>query len=150
VKRPASLAAWLLTAGLFCGEGAGVLAASGDAAPAGGGLPLPAPGSYKLNRIQPAPQGVVLEGDRWPHWLSAYTRGKITLLSFFYTSCADRLGCPLAWQTFEEVREAVKQRADLQGRVRLVFISVDPARDTPDMLRIVCEYRHEVPPREHR
>lgn len=101
------------------------------------GLPLPAPGSYTLNRIQRAPQGVVLEGGRWPHLLSSYTQGRITLLSFFYTSCADRSGCPLAWAAFEEVRKAVNERPDLQGRVRLVFISLDPARDTPAMLALI-------------
>lgn len=98
-------------------------------------LGLPAPGTYKLDHIQRAPQGIVLEDDRLPRLLSNYVTGSITLLSFFYTSCADPQGCPLAWDAFEKLRAAVIARPELHGRVRLVFISLDPARDTPAMLR---------------
>ncbi|HEY4846859.1 MAG TPA: SCO family protein, partial [Methylocella sp.] len=95
----------------------------------------PPPGSYPLDHIQRVPGGIVLEGTRFPRALSRYTTGAITLLAFFYSYCADPNGCPLAWDAFENVREGIIARAKLHGRVRLVFMSLDPARDTPAMLR---------------
>jgi SCO1/SenC len=80
------------------------------------------------------PAGIVLEGTRFPRALSRYTTGAITLLAFFYSYCADPNSCPLAWDAFEAVREGIIARPELHGRVRLVFMSLDPARDTPGML----------------
>ena len=48
--------------------------------------------------------------------------------------CADQNGCPLAWDAFEKMREEIIARAELHGQVRLVFMSLDPAHDTPGML----------------
>jgi cytochrome oxidase Cu insertion factor (SCO1/SenC/PrrC family) len=94
----------------------------------------PPPGSYTLDHIQRVPAGIVLEGTRFPRALSRYTTGTITLLAFFYSYCADPNGCPIAWDAFEKMREEIIARAELHGRVRLVFISLDPAHDTPGML----------------
>lgn len=98
-------------------------------------LPLPAPGTYALNHIQRVPFGIVLEGNYLPRPLAAYTKGAITLLSFFYTSCTDPLGCPMIWSAFETVRDTIERRPELHGKLRFVFISLDPGRDTPAMLR---------------
>ncbi|MGH6837725.1 MAG: SCO family protein [Methylocella sp.] len=97
------------------------------------GLPPP-PGSYTLDHIQRMPAGIVLEGTRFPRGLSRYTTGAITLFAFFYSYCADPNGCPLAWVAFEKMREEIIARPELHGRVRLVFMSLDPAHDTPEML----------------
>jgi protein SCO1/2 len=101
------------------------------------GLPLPSPGSYTLNHIQRVPFAIVLEGSYVPRPLSHYTKGAITLLSFFYTSCADREGCPRAWEAFENIRHEIQNRPHLHNRARLVFVSLDPSRDTPRMLRFL-------------
>ena len=95
----------------------------------------PAPGSYVLHRIMPAPEGRVvgLSGKTTP--LSRYTRGSITLLGFIYTTCADPDGCPLAYRVFEALGEAIEARPPLHGKVRFVTLSFDPARDTPDVMR---------------
>jgi len=95
----------------------------------------PGPGSYTLDHIQPVPFGIVLDGNRFPRMLSHYTSGKITLLAFFYSTCADPRGCPLAWEAFEHVREAILAQPELHGRARLVFLSLDPEHDTPDVLK---------------
>jgi protein SCO1 len=97
------------------------------------GLPPP-PGSYTLDHIQRVPAGIVLEGTRFPRALSRYTTGAITLFAFFYSYCADPNGCPLTWDAFENVREEIVARPELHGLVRLVFMSLDPAHDTPGML----------------
>jgi len=103
----------------------------------------PAPGSYALHPIMRAPDGPVLDpaGRRLP--LSRFTAGKITLLGFIYTSCADARGCPLAYQVFHTVRHRVSEDPDLRDHVRLVSLSFDPARDTPAVMR---HYAAGAPP----
>ncbi|MGH6823729.1 MAG: SCO family protein [Methylocella sp.] len=95
----------------------------------------PPPGSYTLDHIQRVPAGIVLEGTKFPRALSRYTTGAITLFAFFYSYCTDPNGCPLAWDAFEKMREEIIARPKLHGRVRLVFMSLDPAHDTPDVLK---------------
>ena len=104
-----------------------------------GGLPFPAPGTYKLDRIQRVPFSIVREGPGLPHLLSAYTTGKITLLTFFYTLCTDPQGCPLAWNAFEAVREKIKADPGLHGKARLVFFSFDPVHDNAEILHLFAE-----------
>jgi protein SCO1 len=105
------------------------------AAEAGASLKLPVPGSYRLDHIQRVPFAIVLEGNHVPRMLSRYTTDAITLLSFFYSICTDPKGCPLAWDAFEQVRKAILAQPEHYGRVRLVFLSLDPAHDTPSMLK---------------
>src|SRR5206468_1220865 len=69
-------------------------------------VPPPA-GSYALPAIMRAPDGTVLDPDGRRLPLSRFTAGKITLLGFIYTSCADARGCPLAYQVFHTVRHRV-------------------------------------------
>jgi len=95
----------------------------------------PAPGSYVLHRIMPAPEGRVLGLDGRTEPLSRYTRGEITLLGFIYTTCVDPHGCPLAYKVFDELRVAIESTPRLHGKVRLVTLSFDPARDTPEVMR---------------
>lgn len=97
--------------------------------------PFPAPGTYKLDRIEPMANGWVLEDSKWrPHRLSSYTKGKISLFSFFYGTCRDPKGCPATWAAFEEIQSELQKDKDLNGRVRLIFLSLDPSVDTPEML----------------
>ena len=63
--------------------------------------------------------------------LAALTQGKITLLTFFYTYCADPLGCPFAHTTLAALRDRVRRDPALTGRVRFVSVSLDPTHDTP-------------------
>ena len=95
----------------------------------------PAPGSYALPAIQDAADGWVLEGNWLPRRLSNYTHGAITLLSFVYTYCADPIGCPLAYATFDTIKRDVQADPALRGRVRLVSLSFDPGNDTPKAMQ---------------
>ena len=106
-----------------------------------GGADLPrqeyvanAPGTYTLQRIQPAGNGWVLDGSLVPRRLSAYTHGAITLLSFVYTYCTDPAGCPLAYNTFVQVKDRVSKDPALRGKVSLVSLSFDPTNDTPEAM----------------
>lgn len=95
----------------------------------------PAPGSYTLHRIMPAPEGRVLGTDGRPQPLSRYTRGEITLLGFIYTTCVDPEGCPLAYRVFDALKDAVAATPRLHGKLRFVTLSFDPARDSPEAMR---------------
>lgn len=59
----------------------------------------------------------------------ASQHGKVVLLFFGYTNCPDV--CPTTLSDFITVKERLGKRAD---DVRFVFVSVDPARDTPERL----------------
>ncbi|MGA9422876.1 MAG: SCO family protein [Rhodanobacteraceae bacterium] len=56
-------------------------------------------------------------------------KGKVALLYFGYTHCPDV--CPLTLTHLHVVMQRLGAAAD---GVRILFVSVDPARDTPDVL----------------
>ncbi len=56
-------------------------------------------------------------------------KGDIALIYFGYTYCPDV--CPL---TLADVRQAVNKLEQGRERVHVIFISVDPERDTPEAL----------------
>ncbi len=57
-------------------------------------------------------------------------RGRYLLVYFGYTACRDV--CPLTLATLGNALDALGAKAD---RVQPLFITVDPERDTPDVLR---------------
>ena len=124
-------------AGIFLGIVAGAASAAVDpgraTAPRTDFVPPP-PGSYKLQRIQRVSDALLLDSAGHPVSLSAATRGKITLLTFFYTYCADPLGCPFAHTTLAQLRDRVSGDGALAGRVRFVSVSLDPTHDTPAVI----------------
>ncbi|HEU4368759.1 MAG TPA: SCO family protein [Methylomirabilota bacterium] len=95
----------------------------------------PAPGTYRLHRIMVAPDGDVLDTAGRAHRLSTFTRDRITLLGFIYTTCVDPDGCPLAYRVFDALRPAIEATPAMRHRVRLVTLSFDPAVDTPAAMR---------------
>lgn len=95
----------------------------------------PAAGSYQLPVIQRSPNGSVLDVDGRTYPLSRYTTGKVTLLSFVYTYCVDPVGCPLAFDTFDQLRRRLLKQPALARQVRLVSLSFDPTNDTPAAMR---------------
>ncbi|PWH14661.1 MAG: SCO family protein [Anaerolineae bacterium] len=56
-------------------------------------------------------------------------KGKLVLVFFGYTYCPDV--CPITLAEFKQVRANLAQQAE---KVRFVFITVDPQRDTPQVL----------------
>jgi cytochrome oxidase Cu insertion factor (SCO1/SenC/PrrC family) len=95
----------------------------------------PEPGTYQLHRIMRAPDGQVLtvDGRRTP--LSRFTRERITLLGFIYTTCADPEGCPLAFRVFYRLRDEIQATPAVADKVQLVTLSFDPARDSPGVMK---------------
>ncbi|MGC8855632.1 MAG: SCO family protein [Anaerolineae bacterium] len=77
-----------------------------------------------------APPIALNKADGQPFHLAGL-KGKITLLFFGYTSCPDV--CPT---TLAELQQAISMLKDVeQTSVEVVFISVDPDRDTPQRVQ---------------
>jgi len=65
-------------------------------------------------------------------------RGKVVLLFFGYTYCPDI--CPTELASIAAVFDALEERAlQVQG----LFVTVDPERDTPEVLNNYVRYFHE-------
>lgn len=79
-----------------------------------------------LDPALPAPDFTLVDPEGRPFRLSAQ-RGHPVLLFFGYTSCPDV--CPTELGTWRRVRALLGADAD---RIRFVFITVDPERDTPE------------------
>jgi len=90
-----------------------------------------APGSYRLERIQDTPDARLLDTRGRVVQLRRFLRGRITLLTFFYTYCVDPLGCPYSHAVLRELREALEHDPALLRRTRFVSVSFDPGNDTP-------------------
>jgi protein SCO1/2 len=95
----------------------------------------PPAGTYRLQHIQTTHDALVLDTSGRTEHLARFLHGKITLLTFFYTYCADPLGCPFAHVTLSNLRARVLAQPDLAGVVRFVNVSLDPTTDTPETLR---------------
>ncbi|MEJ2115019.1 MAG: SCO family protein, partial [Gammaproteobacteria bacterium] len=61
---------------------------------------------------------------------------KIVLLTFFYSSCVDFNGCPLATAVFYKIKERFKNNPKLADKIRLISISFDPEHDTPEVIKL--------------
>lgn len=69
------------------------------------------------------------DGEGKPFALSSL-KGKVVVLSFGYTHCPDI--CPTELLTYNDT---LKQLGDEAKNVAVVFVSVDPDRDTPDLMK---------------
>ncbi|AWZ05609.1 MULTISPECIES: SCO family protein [unclassified Streptomyces] len=84
-----------------------------------------------LERPFDKPDLVLTDATGKPWNLREQTKGKPTLIYFGYTSCPDV--CPLTMSNIAVAKKALP-KAD-QDKLQVVFITTDPARDTPETLR---------------
>jgi protein SCO1/2 len=108
------------------------------AGPVGVPAPPPAPraaAGYVGGLIDPPlpkPRFTLTDTAGAPFDFWARTQGYVTLLFFGYTSCPDQ--CPLH---LENVAMGLKKLpVQFQDRIKLVFVTTDPARDEPHVLRV--------------
>jgi protein SCO1/2 len=101
----------------------------------------PEPGSYALPPIKPAAEGVLLDHTGTRVDLGALLRGRISLVSFVYLTCADVNGCPLAMSLLYGIEHASRTAPLLRRYAQLVTISFDPKRDPPAALAALAELR---------
>ena len=88
--------------------------------------------SLKAGAFEPprqAPDFVLHGSDGGDLTLGRY-RGKVVLLSFGFTHCP--AVCPTTLATLAQARSALGSAAD---RVQVVFVTVDPERDSPAQLK---------------
>jgi len=79
----------------------------------------------------PAAPDIVLTRSGGANFQLSETRGKVVLLFFGYTSCPDV--CPT---TLAELKQALGKLSDDQAKqVQVLFVTVDPARDTPERMQ---------------
>jgi cytochrome c peroxidase len=95
----------------------------------------PPAGTYALPPLGEAADARVIDAQGRIARLHDLLGDKVVVLSFIYTRCNDVNGCPLATHVLGKLQTAIADVPDLQGRVRLVSFSFDPAHDTPDVLR---------------
>ncbi len=79
----------------------------------------------------PKPKFVLTDTSGRPFDFAVATKGYVTLLFFGYTYCPDQ--CP---RHMANLSAALKKLPPgIADRVKLVFVTTDPARDTPQVLR---------------
>ncbi len=91
----------------------------------------PAPGSYKLPPIKLAADGDVIDSEGRPLRLRDLTQGRVTVMSFIYSRCADAKACPMATGVLRELHQLSTDDPALAEGMRLISLSFDPANDTP-------------------
>ncbi len=83
---------------------------------------------YGTRLINPKPVDFNLESPQGPVRLAELSRGRVVLVFFGFTRCPDV--CPTTLLHLKRVYESLTPKE--QERVRVVFVSVDPKRDTPE------------------
>jgi len=68
----------------------------------------------------------------------ASLKGKAVLIYFGYTHCPDV--CPLVLSKYKQTIEQLGPDAD---KVAFIFVTVDPERDTPEVMKKYLSYFHE-------
>lgn len=88
-------------------------------------------GPIQVAESEPRPSFVLTDTSGARFDFRAETEGFFTLLYFGYTNCPDV--CPVH---FGNIAVALDQVPDaLRGRVKVIFVGVDPARDSPERVR---------------
>src|SRR6266581_4693518 len=93
----------------------------------------PAAGSYELPAVKRVAGFVLRDSTGRSVSTERITAGKVAVVSFIYTACPERLGCPLASQGLQHLQDKLKEEG-LDHDVALLSISFDPGRDTPARL----------------
>jgi protein SCO1 len=90
----------------------------------------PAAQEEALPKIAPAPEFALISQDRALVKLADY-RGKVVAVTFIFTLCADT--CPVLTPMMSFVQDQLG--ADFGKKIAFVSITVDPERDTPEVLK---------------
>ncbi len=89
-----------------------------------------APHDQRLPTIGPAPNFALISQDGVPVALRDF-RGKVVAVTFIYTFCPDI--CPMLTAKMAEVQDDLGR--DFGAKIAFISITVDPERDTPDVLK---------------
>ncbi len=117
----------LLVSGLVAGL---ILAACSTVAGSGD---IDATGRFQgveLSEPTPKPSFVLTDTAGQPYDFQASTQGKLTLLYFGYTYCPDI--CPVH---LAQITSVLDRNPPLRENTEVIFVSVDPGRDSPEVIR---------------
>jgi protein SCO1/2 len=92
------------------------------------------PKQQRLPNIAPAPAFVLTSQDGTPVALADF-RDKVVAVTFIYTSCKDT--CPVLTALMAYIQD--KLGPEFGRRIAFVSITVDPERDTPEVLKRYAE-----------
>jgi len=93
----------------------------------------PAAGSYELPAVKRVAGFKLTDSTGRAVDTLRVTAGKVAVVSFIYTACPERLGCPLASLALQDLQGRLKDEG-LYRDVVLLSISFDPGRDSPAQL----------------
>jgi protein SCO1/2 len=102
-----------------------------------------APLTVEAGTVFPQPRAIrdfALTDQEGNPFTLADLRDHWSFLFFGYTHCPDV--CPMALSAMREVFTLLGETSRAQEHVQMVFVSVDPSRDTPEQLRSYVEYFH--------
>lgn len=123
----------------------GVALAVGSAVLAGGIFALRGNGSAALPIYWEAPAFALVD-QRGDSLQAADLRGTVWAVSFIFTNCKGV--CPLISAKLARVRDTLAADGLLGSDARLISITVDPDRDTPEVLREYAAHFGGSPPSE--
>jgi len=104
----------------------------------------PEPGSYRLPAIAPAADGTVLDERGEALSLGELFRGRISVLAFVYTRCADI--CPEAMLLLHDLHGLSALDPAIAANVQLLTLSFDPEHDTPEVMAMTAEAWRQLRP----
>ena len=99
--------------------------------------PGAAPAAARMHEPEPGdrvPDFTVTNHDGKRTRLSAF-RGHVLLVTFIYTRCPFPDYCPLVSRNFAQIYAATRAQRAPEPDIRLLSVSLDPAHDTPAVLR---------------
>jgi len=85
----------------------------------------------RLADIKPAPRTVLVDTTGKPFELASL-KGKVVVVSFVYTTCTGT--CPLTTGALSRIQKELENAKLWKSSVEFVSISLDPKRDTPEVL----------------
>ena len=91
----------------------------------------PAAGTYELPPIKTVGDHPVLDEQGRAATLFDTIGDRLGVIAFVYTTCVEAAGCPVATGVLQRLDRAIAGDQELAGKVVLVTMSFDPARDTP-------------------
>lgn len=108
--------------------------------------PMPATGVTPMvtDDVRPSAAGAVAPNvrlrthDDEPVGLDDF-RGRVLLVNFIFTRCPLPQICPRLMRIFDDFRGTLRSHPDIEDRVQLLSVTIDPAFDTPDVLRAYGE-----------
>lgn len=97
----------------------------------GAAAPADTGGAPQAKPVKLSDTALVDQNGRAVRLLSDVLRDRIVVVNFIYTNCTDV--CPMVSHTFSQLQDELGGMLDKQ--VQLVSVTVDPARDTPAVLK---------------